>query len=51
MGGLHNIENSIAAISVAKQLGIDGEKIKTAVQQFRGVKRRFEYILKMTTMY
>jgi UDP-N-acetylmuramate--alanine ligase len=46
MGGLHNIENCIAAISVAKYLGIEDEKIKDAVKDFRGVKRRFEYILK-----
>jgi UDP-N-acetylmuramate--alanine ligase len=46
MGGLHNIENVIAAIAIAHQLGIDDEKIKAAVEAFRGVKRRFEYILK-----
>lgn len=46
MGGLHNIENCVAAIAVAKHLDIDDEKIKNAVQNFKGVKRRFEYILK-----
>jgi UDP-N-acetylmuramate--alanine ligase len=46
MGGLHNIENGVAAISIAKYLGIEDEKIKEAVRRFRGVKRRFEYILK-----
>lgn len=46
MGGLHNIENSLAAITVAKYLDIDDEKIKSAVANFKGVKRRFEYILK-----
>jgi UDP-N-acetylmuramate--alanine ligase len=46
MGGLHNIENCIAAITVAKHLGIEDEKIKDAVKDFRGVRRRFEYILK-----
>lgn len=46
MGGLHNIENSIAAITVAKYLEIDDEKIKAAVTNFKGVKRRFEYILR-----
>jgi UDP-N-acetylmuramate--alanine ligase len=45
MGGLHNIENSVAAITVAKYLGIDNEKIKNAVASFKGVKRRFEYLL------
>ncbi|HEX7903767.1 MAG TPA: UDP-N-acetylmuramate--L-alanine ligase [Chitinophagaceae bacterium] len=46
MGGLHNVENSIAAIMVASSLGIEDEKIKTAVANFKGVKRRFEYIIK-----
>lgn len=46
MGGLHNIENCIVAISVAKYLKIDNEKIIVAVADFKGVKRRFEYLLK-----
>ena len=46
MGGLHNIENAVAAIGVAKYLGISDEKIKAAVADFKGVKRRFEYIVK-----
>lgn len=45
MGGLHNVENSLVAIAIAKQLGIDDEKIKQAVASFKGVRRRFEYIL------
>ncbi len=45
MGGLHNIENSVAAIAIAKELGIEDEKIKQAVASFKGVKRRFEYIV------
>jgi UDP-N-acetylmuramate--alanine ligase len=46
MGGLHNIENATAAIAVALHLNIEEEKIKAAVAAFRGVKRRFEYIIK-----
>ena len=46
MGGLHNIENSVAAIAVAKHLGIDDEQIRAALASFRGVKRRFEYVVK-----
>jgi UDP-N-acetylmuramate--alanine ligase len=46
MGGMHNVENAVAAIAIASSLGIDKEKIKSAVENFRGVKRRFEYILK-----
>jgi UDP-N-acetylmuramate--alanine ligase len=46
MGGLHNIENMVAAITVAKHINISDEKIKDAVDNFKGVKRRFEYALK-----
>ena len=46
MGGMHNVENVIAAIAVANSLGIENGKIKAAVESFRGVKRRFEYIIK-----
>jgi UDP-N-acetylmuramate--alanine ligase len=45
MGGMHNLENAIAAIAVAKHLGISDEKIIHAVSNFKGVKRRFEYIV------
>ena len=46
MGGRHNVENATAAIAVAHSLGIAGDKIVSAVAAFRGVKRRFEYIIK-----
>jgi len=46
MGGMHNVENAIAAIAVARSLEIGNDKIKAAVENFRGVKRRFEYIIK-----
>jgi UDP-N-acetylmuramate--alanine ligase len=46
MGGMHNVENAVAAIAVASSLGIENDKIKTAVENFRGVKRRFEYLIK-----
>ena len=46
MGGMHNVENVTAAIAVAHHLGIEDEKIKAAVAAFKGVKRRFEYIIK-----
>lgn len=44
--GLHNIENAVAAITVALQLGIDADRIKSALASFHGAKRRFEYIVK-----
>ncbi len=45
-GGMHNVENTIAAVAVAQQLGISSEKIKAATADFKGVKRRFEFIVK-----
>ena len=45
MGGMHNVENVTAAIGVAHHLGIADEKIRWAVSSFKGVKRRFEYVL------
>lgn len=50
MGGMHNVENAVVAIAVALELGIDPDKIKDAVQEFRGVKRRFEYISKTPSL-
>lgn len=46
MGGMHNVENMVAAIAVASSLNIDQDKIKAAVASFKGVKRRFEYIIR-----
>jgi len=46
MGGLHNVENAIAAIAIALCLGIEDAKIIAAVADFKGVKRRFEYKVK-----
>lgn len=45
MGGLHNIENIVAAIAAAHAVGIDNEQIREAVAAYQGVKRRFEYIV------
>ena len=46
MGGLHNIENALVAVAVAVHLGIEPHKIKAALANFAGVKRRFEYLIK-----
>jgi UDP-N-acetylmuramate--alanine ligase len=44
--GFHNAENALAAISIALQLGLEPAKIKAGIESFKGVKRRFQYILK-----
>lgn len=45
MGGMHNVENVVAAIAAVSSLVTDHDKIIAAVKNFRGVKRRFEYVL------
>ena len=49
IGGMHNVENMVAAITVAQYLEIDADKIKQAVENFKGVKRRFEYVIDLET--
>ena len=44
--GVHNIENALAAIQVALLLEIPEASIRTALANFKGVKRRFEYIVR-----
>ncbi len=46
IAGMHNIENAVAAIEAVLRLEIAPEAIKEALGSFRGVKRRFEYIVK-----
>ncbi len=45
MGGMHNVENAVIATAIAIHLEINPLKIKNAVGTFKGVKRRFEYII------
>ncbi|HPD60868.1 MAG TPA: UDP-N-acetylmuramate--L-alanine ligase, partial [Thermodesulfobacteriota bacterium] len=40
--GVHNIQNSLAAIAVGRELGIEVMSIKRGIEEFRGVERRFQ---------
>jgi UDP-N-acetylmuramate--alanine ligase len=40
--GLHNVQNALAAIAVADELGVSDEAIAGALADFRGVGRRFQ---------
>lgn len=42
--GMHNVENSLATIAVARQLDIDYETIAKSLREFEGVHRRLEQI-------
>lgn len=49
--GKHNVENAIAAIVVASSLGAKPEKIKAAIKDFKGVKRRYDLHAKGKYVY
>jgi UDP-N-acetylmuramate--alanine ligase len=44
--GWHNVENATAATAAALITGITEDELRNALTNFRGVKRRFEYIIK-----
>jgi UDP-N-acetylmuramate--alanine ligase len=41
MYGQHNVQNSLAAIAVAEEMGLGDDVVRTAFAGFKGVKRRF----------
>mgnify|MGYP005840303919 CR=1 FL=1 len=40
--GVHFVKNSLVAVTIAKEMGIDFQIIKKALESFKGVYRRFE---------
>jgi UDP-N-acetylmuramate--alanine ligase len=46
--GRHNVENATAAITVALHLGISEEAIREGLLSFRGIKRRFEFLVRQS---
>ncbi len=47
MPGDHNVSNALAAIAVARHLGMRKDEIKEALRTFKGVKRRFTLVAKV----
>ena len=43
--GYHNVENMLAAAAVAQLQGVGEEVLRAAVAAYRGVKRRFEFVV------
>jgi len=41
MVGVHNVQNALAGIAIAQEIGIDDDVIRDALANFKGVKRRF----------
>lgn len=44
--GNHNIENATAAIAIAQSLDVSAEAIRKSLLSFKGIKRRFEFIIR-----
>jgi UDP-N-acetylmuramate--alanine ligase len=44
--GLHNVENAVAASAACLLSGVTELELKNALLGFKGVKRRFEYVIK-----
>ncbi len=42
--GHHNVQNALAAVAVGLELGIAFAEIRTALEEFAGVQRRFEIV-------
>ncbi len=43
--GIHNVLNATVAIAIAKKLGCDDDRIRKALLSFKGIKRRFEFVI------
>lgn len=45
--GSHNVDNTLASMTVTQLMGIDFESVQKGVQSFEGINRRFDYHVKM----
>ena len=44
MPGDHNVSNALAAVAVARHLGMKYDEIRAALSRFKGVNRRFTIV-------
>lgn len=49
--GRHNVENAVVASAMALDYGVAEDALRTGLQRFTGVKRRFEYILRKPAVF
>jgi UDP-N-acetylmuramoylalanine--D-glutamate ligase len=45
--GAHNVENVLAAVCASRQAGASAEQIRTAVESFKAVEHRLEFVAKI----
>ncbi len=50
MGGMHNVENAVAALAVCLKLGVGTFDLVRAFREFKGIRRRFEYVVRTKEM-
>ena len=50
MPGLHNVNNALAAIAVAREVGVGSDAIRRALDEFQGINRRFQVHGELETM-
>jgi len=43
--GQHNVENAVVASAIATEMGVSESDLRNALASFKGVKRRFEYVV------
>lgn len=48
--GWHNVENAVAASAIALEMGLTDDELRAGLKSFKGVKRRFEYIINTDNM-
>ena len=48
--GKHNLTNALMALAMAKTFGTSNEDIATALKSFKGIKRRFSYQIKESSL-
>lgn len=44
--GRHNVENATVAVAIAQYLKVSEDKIREALRSFKGIKRRFDFLVK-----
>ena len=50
MAGLHNVYNASVALGIAVQLGASEAALRQALQSFKGIQRRFEWVYQSPTV-
>lgn len=45
--GQHNVDNTLASISVTQLIGLDLDLVRKGIETFEGIKRRFDFHVKM----